>query len=167
MSAKRPSKQPAWADSRSPRGWYVAIGSAWCPSLHLPEPVAPSLHTCPQQHDAAQAHCKPKRCSWKEVGGMAHDNTEHSQSVRPELRVNYRQISDVLPLRWPSVRVGQTAGLWGSCWTACSEPLSSQSCNRDSEELKCNLKDISHICPPYKDILSHFCSHYGSIQHWA
>lgn len=61
--AKHPSTQPAWADSRSPQGWYAATGSAWCPSLHLPEPAVPSLHTYPQRHDEAQARCRPERWS--------------------------------------------------------------------------------------------------------
>ena len=62
-SAEHPGRLPAWADSGFPPGWCAATGSAWCPSSHLPEPAALSLHTCPQRHDAARAHYKPER--WK------------------------------------------------------------------------------------------------------
>lgn len=66
VSAKHPGRQPAWADSRSPPGWYAATGSAWCPSSRLQEPAALSSHTCPQQHGVVLAHCKPGWCKWSD-----------------------------------------------------------------------------------------------------
>ena len=86
-----------------------------------------------KQREQSEGHLV-SNWGWGDAGGSAQ---QMSQSERPERgKACQGQVSGVLPLHWPSGQAGQIAGLWGSCWIACSGPGSSQSCKRHSEELR-------------------------------